>query len=210
MEHLYPTQSEARVGYKYLAVVHGVRPRGPRINGKIGSSTRQPKTHECVAPPLSGILELLSPMDVRKYEQFAYTVNMKRIVRISRLVLVLVTALVLATAPGVQAYQLSRPAGECSSGCACGCSCGADNPADDKQTSIDSSCGCRISDPDAAEEIPFEAQPRSLSTDESQADLLFAASDIEVIGNVSDKTVDIELPDVHAPPLYLLNSLYLI
>ena len=135
---------------------------------------------------------------------------MRRFVKISRLALTLVTALILAATPGVQAFQLNQPADSCSSSCHCGCSCQTEDNRDCPGSSTDSSCGCKMSDPQAPEEVAFEAQPRTNSNHDNQADLSYEQSDIEANYLVSDKPVEIALPDFHGPPIHLLNSVYLI
>jgi hypothetical protein len=59
-------------------------------------------------------------------------------------------------------------------------------------------------------EIPFEAQPRPISNPDTFADITCAVFDNLLTDTVSDQTFRIDIPLAHGPPLYILNSSYLL
>jgi hypothetical protein len=59
-------------------------------------------------------------------------------------------------------------------------------------------------------EVPFEAQPRPISNPDTFADITCAVFDNLLTDTVSDQTFRIDIPLAPGPPLYILNSSYLI
>ena len=145
-----------------------------------------------------------------KDRHYAYIMNMQRLKKILRTALVVLTALTLAAAPCLQAYQLSHVGSSCSISCCCGCSHGQNSSFDSESIAVEGSCCCQVSSPEPIAEIPFEAQPRSISNPDTFADITCAVSDNLLTDTVSYLTFRIDIPLATSPPLYILNSSYLI
>ena len=139
----------------------------------------------------------------------AYIMNMQRLKKILRTALAVLTALTLAATPCLQAYQLSCDRSSCSPSC-CSCSCSQNSVPDSESIAVEGSCCCQVSNSEPIAEIPFEAQPRPISNPDTFADITCAVSDNLLTDTVSDQTFRIDIPLVPGPPLYILNSSYLI
>lgn len=136
--------------------------------------------------------------------------NMQRLKRTLRIAVAVLTAAVMVAIPNLQAYQLSHVGSSCSISCCCSCSCDQNSSPASESTTIEGSCCCRVSSPEPDAEIPFEAQPRPVSKSDTFAEPTCAASDNLLADTVSDQIFKIDIPLTHGPPLYVLNSSYLI
>ncbi len=139
----------------------------------------------------------------------AYIMNMQRMKKILRTALAVLTALTLAATPCLQAYQLSCDRSNCPTSY-CSCRCSQNSVPDSESIAIEGSCCCQISNPEPMAEIPFEAQPRPVAYPDTFADITCAVLDNLLTDTVSDQTFRIDIPLVPGPPLYILNSSYLI
>lgn len=148
-------------------------------------------------------------MGVIKGKINAYNMNMQRLKKILRTALAVLTALTLAATPCLQAYQLSCDRSNCSTSY-CGCRCSQNSVPDSESIAIEGSCCCQISNPEPIAEIPFEAQPRPISNPDTFAGTTCAVFDNLLTVTVSDQTFRIDIPLAPGPPLYILNSSYLI
>ena len=144
-----------------------------------------------------------------KNKHYAYIMNMQRLKKILRTALAVLTALTLAATPCLQAYQLGCDRSSCSTSC-CSCSCSQSSVPDSETITIEGVCCCQISNPEPMAEVPFEAQPRPISNPDTFADITCAVSDNLLTDIVSDQTFRIDIPLAPGPPLYILNSSYLI
>lgn len=133
--------------------------------------------------------------------------NMRKYRDIFKAVAIVLTALTLAAAPCLQAYQLSQTGSSCSRSCNCDVSSPSDQAV---EAAVGGACCCRVSSPEPAVEVPLEAQSRPAANPDT-----FAEATSTVPGNivsvaVSRQTFTVGLPLTHGPPLYVLNSSYLI
>jgi hypothetical protein len=135
--------------------------------------------------------------------------NMQRLKKILRTALVVLTALTFAAAPCLQTYQLSCDGGVCSASC-CSCSCGQSSVPDGEKLTVVGVCCCQVSDPEPAAEAPFEAQPRPISNPDAFAGIICVVSANLLTDTVSNQTFRIDIPLAPGPPLYILDSSYLI
>ena len=167
-------------------------------------------TSQSVVTILKIRLEPPPEICVMKSRHYAYIMNMQRLKKILRTALVVLTALTLAAAPCLQAYQLGHVSSDCSNSCCCDCSCGQTCVLSREGTTIEGVCCCQISNPEPVAEIPFEAQPRPVAYPDTFAEVTCAVLDNLLTDTVSDQTFRIDIPLAPGPPLYILNSSYLI
>jgi len=145
---------------------------------------------------------------VMKTRQNAYIYIMRELGRILKTALAGVMVLALATAPALQAYQLGQVANCCSMSC---CSGYGQNAVPTSEAGIiETCCCCHFSNREPATEIPLETQQRVESRPDTLAGVTGTSLDHQVAIAVFDENIKIGLPLAHGPPLYLLNSTYLI
>ena len=142
-------------------------------------------------------------------EYYGDNLNMYQFSNRLKLTSVVIIALFLAAAPGLQAFHLSRMSYDCSRSCCSGICCDQSKaPAD--ALSLKSSCCCRVSAPEAEAEVPYEAQLRPITNPDTYAEVTSATSletVVEIVFSPTDRTSQ---PSAHGPPLYLLNASLLI
>jgi hypothetical protein len=136
--------------------------------------------------------------------------SMLKLKKTIRTALTVLTVLTLGAAPCLQAYQLSNVDSSCSISCCCGCGHSQSGSLDSESITREDSCCCQVSNPEPITEIHLEAQPRPISNPDTFADITCAVSDNLLSDIVYDQTFRIDIPLAPGPPLYVLNSSYLI
>ena len=135
---------------------------------------------------------------------------MKRFKKISKTSLILLVVFVLGSMPTLQAFQLEQTCTtEKQKSCSCCCSMDESNLYFDLE-SLNETCCCAMTNQEPATDAPYVAQ------------IIPSAKSDQIINNNSEniqveQTCEIKtnlindlLPQIHAPPLYLINSSFLI
>ena len=142
--------------------------------------------------------------------QKAGIANVQRLKTTSRTALTMVAVLVLAATPCLQALQLGQGDHSCGmAGCG-GSRCNEDSALTGATAAIEGSCCCSVSDPEPVVHVAFEAQPRPASSSDALGEVACVTSDILMTATVPDQAPETDIPSAHGPPLYILNSSYLI
>ena len=135
---------------------------------------------------------------------------MKRFKNKSKTSLVLLIVLVLGTMPALQAFQLEQSCFmETQSACNCCCSM-EESKVDVNLESLNDRCCCEMSKQKPATEVPYVAQIFTID----QVDQIINNNTVNIqfeysCGIKTNLDYDL-LPQIHAPPLYIINSSFLI
>ena len=135
---------------------------------------------------------------------------MYRFVEKSRFIVALLTVLVIAAAPFLQAGLSVQVSNACSATCCCNSSGGeSETPAEGLELTR-GSCGCSMSLPATQREIPFEANLNISGDSESYVGEPTEVIEFVIAETEFKETVQISELTAHGPPLFVLHASYLI
>ena len=127
-----------------------------------------------------------------------------------RFILTLVTTLIVAVAPFLQATQLSQMNRVCSESCCCGCNHEQNEVLPDVDLSLNGSCCCKVSSPATETAVPLEAQLLPNANVEAPVVVVTEPIPVTVIRNKPRWDIASSLQQSHGPPIFILNASFLI
>jgi len=129
---------------------------------------------------------------------------------IGKYIVIALIAFVLIITPVLQGNQVGNDSRESCNCCDCCCGCGELETENAQAERDDAGCGCNMTDSEIPVEVPFEGQVQTVNHDSAAE--LFAQSCPELrqfkpesnYHSLNDRINE------HGPPLYKINSAYLI
>ena len=125
-------------------------------------------------------------------------------------IFILITALTLVFTPVAQGYYVSSEAGTSNGCCGHGCACCEAGSEDNQCDAEDSGCECQMTNSEAPVDIPFEGQIKTINHETSAEINIYFSSDNRPFEPESNRDLFQYRINEHGPPLYKINSAYLI
>ena len=119
-------------------------------------------------------------------------------------------AFVLVMTPVLQGNQVNADSRESCDCCDCCCVCGEQEAENAQAEREDTGCGCNMTDSEIPVEVPFEGQVQTVSHDTAIELSAQSREELNRFKPESNYQSSNEWINEHGPPLYKINSAYLI
>lgn len=123
---------------------------------------------------------------------------------------IILIASVLIMTPVLQGNQIAVNADESSECCGCCCGCGESDSERNPGNNGDNGCGCQMTDSEVPVEVPFECHAQTINHDSAAEITVRSSDESRLLEPESNHNLSIDRINEHGPPLYKINSAYLI
>jgi hypothetical protein len=129
---------------------------------------------------------------------------------IGKYIVIALIAFVLVITPVLQGNQAANNSRESCDCCDCCCGCGEQEAENAQAECEDAGCGCNMTDSEIPVEVPFDGQVQTVNHDSAAELSDQSCSKLRQIRPESNYYSSNDRINEYGPPLYKINSAYLI
>lgn len=125
-------------------------------------------------------------------------------------IFILLIAIALVFTPVARGNNIGSESGTSCDCCGCCCACGEVDTEANSSDTEDDGCECQMTDSEVPVDIPFEGQVKTINHDSTAEINIYSNSENGPFEPESNRDSFQDRINEHGPPLYKINSSYLI